>query len=48
MVDQIPCALLDDDVVMIEDEQDVIASLARSTDVRGVVAVEYDMVGEGR
>jgi hypothetical protein len=36
--------LLGAEAVVIETEDDVMASLASSTDVRGVVAVEYDIL----
>jgi hypothetical protein len=39
-----PLVFLGDEAAANEVEEDVMASLARSTDVRGVVAVEYDIL----
>jgi ActR/RegA family two-component response regulator len=44
MLDQMPRALLDADDVLMEDDDVMIASFARSMEVRGVVAVERDIL----
>jgi hypothetical protein len=44
MLDQMPRALLDADDVLMEDDDVMIASFARSMEVRGVVALERDIL----